>query len=577
MTLITKPTKVTLEGRGTLTLRQSNFVTKGGEGAIYRNGDTIIKLYLDPKKMQRDAIADKIRTLASTLQHDGIVTPGGIVLDTNAMPIGFHMPFVAGEPLPRLFTNDSRAQFNLTDDDARTLAARMYDIVSYTHDRHALMVDANELNWIAELGANGPQPRVIDVDSWAIGKWPAHVIMPSIRDWHSGTFGPLTDWYAWGIVSFQVFTGVHPYKGKLDGYKPGEFERRMRENASVFLPEVRLNRAVRDFTCIPGPLLDWYQETFSSTTRTVPPSPAQSGAATLGGRNVLRVVTTHTGTISYETIFEVQNDPVRSIWPCGVVRLESGALYTVANKRRIGTSTAERLAIVRHDSGWLLAEYENSAWSFRFITRTDPQSHALSLSLACNDVLRSGDRLFAVTDTALVELVPMMFAKPILTTPTQWEIMGNATEWHRGVGIADMLGSMHLIVPFGNRQVAFAKVPELNGMRTIDAVAGTRYVAVLTLDQNGEYRVHGFTFDTEWKQYSVTAHTVDQPDLNIVILPKGVAASIENDGELNVFVPTQRDLKLVRDKDIATTMRLARIDDRVVYRSNGALRSLRMS
>ena len=51
MSLIQKPTKLELEGVGTLTIRSSDYLTQGGEGAIYRNGKHIIKLALDQKKL----------------------------------------------------------------------------------------------------------------------------------------------------------------------------------------------------------------------------------------------------------------------------------------------------------------------------------------------------------------------------------------------------------------------------------------------------------------------------------------------------------------------------------------------
>jgi hypothetical protein len=83
-------------------------------------------------------------------------------------------------------------------------------------------------------------------------------MMASIRDWHTPKVGIETDRFALAVVTFQVYTGIHPYRGTLDGYKRTEMERRMKEKKSVFTTGVRLNQAVRDFSCIPSPLLAWY-------------------------------------------------------------------------------------------------------------------------------------------------------------------------------------------------------------------------------------------------------------------------------------------------------------------------------
>lgn len=290
--------KVTLDGRGTLTLRESNYVTSGGEGAIYRAGDTIIKVFADPAKMQRDRMEDKIARLAQ-IKHPAIAAPAGVVTDqVGGGPIGFYMPFIAGEPMPRVFTSDFRARTGFDDAAARIVAYEMHSATDAAHSFGAVMVDANEFNWIVD----GNRPVVIDVDSWAIGSWPASVIMPSIRDWQAKRFDALSDWFSWGIVAFQVFTGIHPYKGKLDGYRPGELERRMRENASVFAPGARLPHSARDPGCIPGPLLDWFRAEFQDGARSKPPSPLDTTKVAAPAL-VLRAITGDSHGLIYERVY----------------------------------------------------------------------------------------------------------------------------------------------------------------------------------------------------------------------------------------------------------------------------------
>ena len=193
-----------------------------------------------------------------------------------------------------------------------------------------------------------------------------------------------------------------------------------------------------------------------------------------------------------------------------------------------------------------------------------------------HQVLRSGERLFIVTGTELVEISVKIFSKPLLVTGKRWPVMTNATNWFRGVGISDLLGSIHLVVPFSEAAVAFVKVPELDKLRVVGAIAGTRFVEVMTIDKNGQYKAIGFSFDSTWQKYSATTRDSDSPEQNTAILDKGVTATIAEDGELVIAVPWKGEQKEISDKDLFTTMRLGNIDNRVVYRKDGALWSLRM-
>jgi len=124
--------------------------------------------------------------------------------------------------------------------------------------------------------------------------------------------------------------------------------------------------------------------------------------------------------------------------------------------------------------------------------------------------------------------------------------------------------------------VSVVRTPELDGKHIISAIAHGRIASVLTIDPSGQYQVFDYTATEHWRSYSVTTRTSDNPGLNQTILPKGVTADIRDDGELVITVPTNGTQKVVRDKDLLTTMRLSAIGNQVVYRHNGALWSLRM-
>ncbi|HEY4486973.1 MAG TPA: hypothetical protein VJB70_04555 [Candidatus Paceibacterota bacterium] len=576
MTAIKKNTEVTLEGRGQLTIRPNDHVATGGEGSAYRAGKTIIKLYTDTQKMKRDGMDEKIQALKA-VAHPFIVAPQGLVMDNAGKPIGFYMPFSDGEPMPRVFTNDFRKRTGFIDKDAIVLTHRMQEAVAFAHQKGAVLVDANEFNWLAVLGAKGgPEPRAIDVDSWAIGRWPASVVMLSIRDWHTRGFTPLSDWFGWGVVSFQIFTGIHPYRGKLDGFDAGDLEKRMKANASVFEKGVRLNMAVRDFSCIPGPLMDWYIATFKDKERTVPPSPFQTGKIVGSVGRVLRMVATASGSLIYTKIFEEPNDETVRIFSCGIALLNSGRLVDLRSKRTIGKTQSHNAEVVRVSDGWLVADIVFGKIEFSFVSATNFTKTQLPLQVTTYRFFRFENRLFLITEDGMTELEVMTFGKPILSTGREWGVLTNSTTWFDGFGIQDTLGATYAVLPFGNESCAQVRVRELDGFRVVSGRAGERFLSLVAADRKGEYHKFEFTFESNYSAYFLWQGKTDSPDCNIAILPKGVCATVAKDGELVIFVPRTGTINRVADKDIATDMALAHWDDKVLYTKDGAVWHVRM-
>lgn len=581
---VKRATKVELVGRGIVTLAANDHVATGGEGSVYRKGDTIIKIYTDPGKMQRDGMTDKIGRLAA-IKHEFIVSPRGLVLDSTGSPVGYYMDFADGEPLTRIFTNDFRKHRGFGDSDASKLVDRMRQTMLFAHDHDAIMVDANELNWLALVPAKAhdPKPRVLDVDSWVLdGNIPPTVAkMPSIRDWHGHLVSIASDWFAWAVVTFQIYTGIHPYKGTLAGYLPSDLQRRMVDNASVFNLGVRLNRAVRDFSCVPARLLSWYQDAFQHGRRETPPSPFDTTPAASKAVKVMRATTTSkaaAGLLVYERLLP-GDDSAISVFPCGVALLASGRLVDLSSKRDIGKVSTTDCKVVRVGRFWLvyegLAPDKHSESHFHAIDTTSLATEQLPLNATGSHVLLFENRMFLVTDRGLAELQLRDLGRPILTAAQPWGVMVNSTQWFDGVGVQDSMGATFVIAPFGPFSVAQVRVRELDGLRPVAAKAGERFVSVIAVDPSGQYTKVELTFDREYKTYTAWQGGTQTPDLNMTMLPKGVGVTIVDDGELTIFVPSNGKVSKVADKDIATDMVLGHYGDVVVVIWDGAVWTIR--
>ena len=580
MAVSNKNLNVTLVGKGKATLRPTNYVTTGGEASIYRLNHDIVKVFTDPHKMSADKMTEKVGIL-SKLKHKFIINPLGIVEDDKHNPIGYYMTFAEGEPLSRVFTTAFRQRDGFNDQDSIQLVHNMREVPIFAHANGAVLVDANELNWLMRRDPQ-PEPRICDVDSWQIGtRWPARVIMPSIRDFHSNVFDERSDWFSWGIVTFQIFTGIHPYKGRHDGYKMTELERRMRDNVSVFNKDVHLNAAVRDFNCIPGPLLSWYEKVFEHGERTIPPSPLDKTQTTTIIRQ-MRVATTASGALVFEIILPAAGNPVVRVYPCGVALRANGTLVELQGKiplRMItfnGKPCSPAAEIVRTGRGYLIADQGN----FKYITAEMEKD--LTLTANTYGVLRSGNRMFAITDSGLTELNLMELnsfgpdPNPVLALGQTWQILRNSTEWFQGVGVQNSLGAKYLIIPFGDKAVSFLRTPELDDVTVVNARAGYRFASVVALDKNGDYQKLEFCLDADHGKYTLWQGPTDTPEINLAILPSGVCATIVQDGELAIFVPANGKVNKVADKKIQTDMLLGTWGDAVVYVQNGELSRVKM-
>lgn len=566
---------VVLERRGLVTIRESDHLATGGGGRVYRLGDTAIKILHDPHDLNVDVIS-----IMAGLSHPHILLPKLVFDERGQNPIGVWMRFSHGEPLSRVFTNDWRSRVGFEDKHAHILVDRIFGVADFAHNNYFWLVDFNELGMnviFNRMREGDTAPEVYDVDSWVYkGCVPATVrVMPSIQDPHNRV-GMEADIFAIAIIAFQVYTGIHPYKGGLDGYKPKDMQRRMEEKKSVFEKGIRLNTAVRDFNCISPRLLEWFEGVFQYGERSVPPSPFEKGGVSKTAR-AQRVIVTATGTLIYEKLFADSLDNAIRVYRCGVVLLRSGKMIDLSTKKQIATVNSHEAEVAEMQTGWLISDKGVNGFEFKYIDRTRLQEQQLPLTLKGYGVVTYESRMFLVTDQGLTELTLRVFsARAILTPGQNWGVMVNSTRWFDGVGVMDAMGAMFLIAPFGTNAVAQVRVKELDGLRIVNAKAGNRFVVLITVDKNGDYKKIELTFDKEYKTYQVWQAQSDTAELNMALLPKGVGATIVRDGELVIFVPTNGTVNKVSDKDVTTTMILGNWGDRVVYTRDGAVWSIRM-
>lgn len=569
--------KVFMPGKGEVRLQPSDHLASGGEGAVYLKNGTVFKIFLHPDRARANGMREKI-ALLSKLKHPFIVAPTDILLDAAHELIGYTMPEAAGIPLVKTFTNAWRDQNSFADKEATQLVNHMRTAVQAAHDLSAVIADGNEMNYLVQ----GVEPRLIDVDSWQIGPHPATALMPSIQDFHRQGFDALSDWFSWGIVTFQVFTGIHPYKGTHPGFKKGDLEARMRANASVFDSQVKLNAAVRDFNRIPSPLLDWYEGVFAKGERAAPPDFLHSAAPKALTKR-LRTVQQGTGIVRHERLRSLPG-PVRHVSANGVAFYAAAtglAAFDLVRNQALPSLTSAQIAalfenqagLIRFGNGFVYLSNNAGAISGQLVVgERDPVPLQLSTNaLPClaEKLAVISNKVYALNSRAVNGMVELALSavgsRIVLTTKAAWPVNVKATRFYDGFALMDCLGAPFVVMPEGD-SVHILRAPALADYRVVNGFGRSLHRLWVHALRRSDGQLFRIELRANGREFEVLhAALVDVAEMNVAVSPKGIGVAIFEDGVVSVSNTQGDSVQEVKDASVSPEMHLYGLPDGVFY------------
>ena len=528
--------EVRVEGRGALRVGPADYVATGGEGSVWRKGPVALKVWEDPARAVAGRMVEKVRLL-SALKHPCVVPPEAVATDAKGRPVGYAMSWVEdGWALPLAFTNDWRAAQGFGDAEALAFASRMREVVSFVHGRGAIMGDANELNVLGVGKGRNAEPRYIDCDSWVLPGFPGDKILPTVRDWHAGPFTKEADWFAWGVTTFQLLTGIHPYRGTHPGFARNDLEGRLKANASVFDQGVRMPPSVRDPARIPAPLLEWYRAAFREGYRGVPPDPrAAPSAAPAAPR---RAGPPRDAKLAIALAFRLPAPVLREVAP-DLLMLEGGALVGLPDGRTWGVGDPDASYARLPDGSLLAAKAAGGRVAFDVLRPGPGAAPAMADSgIAARAVWAAEGRAFAVTAGGLLELQAReMGAKRMLLPGKRWSLNPDTTFLGDGLALHDALGARFLVAPFGTGAVAMVRARELDGLKPVAAIRRGHVAVASFIGRDGAYRRATMLFDAAYGTCRIALADADDGALDEAITPTGVVVRFDHDGRLDLEVP----------------------------------------
>jgi hypothetical protein len=541
-------------GKRTVDLTKRDFVGQGGEGSVYIQGDVAYKLYTETDNM---IPVGKVAELQA-LTRPEIIRPMEVIFSSRGAPIGYTMRALADTyPLCQLFTAAFKQRHALASSTALALVRGMRETLDHVHKAHVLVVDANELNFLVDHAF--AQVYFIDVDSYQTPHYPATAIMESIRDRHACTFDEGTDWFSWAVVTWQLLTGIHPYKGKHPSIKG--LDARMQANASVLQPDVKVPAVCPPWaSVVPAAYLDWYRAVFEDGKRLPPPVDFVSAVTLVA---TAPKVVTGSNLFVIEPLADVGAPVVhavsaRELGSRGLfASTASGAwLYDKADTNPAGR-VVHASAVVGWDSPLLFWRDVAGVIHAREIFRPDEIS--LDVQVVDGVLSYQGCVCLKINGELHEVMARRVGARTIVSTQPRANVMPHATTIYDGVAIQDMLGAWFAtIVP--ERGLCYtAALPDLRGHKVVDARFRGGVLMVVS-ERSGIYTKSIYKFDRATRAWADARQITDPPstELNFAVLDTGVCAHVLEDGklELSHARPGNTGVKVIEDPIIRGDMHL---------------------
>lgn len=565
-------------------LNQNNFKAQGGEGSIYIIDDVVYKI-CEEGKMIPDG---KFKEL-SVLNHEKIIKPEQIILDKKGKKVGYTMRLVPNNsvPLAQILTKSFREREGVTHEKISKIVAQISNGIRYIHSHeNYLQVDGNEFNYMVDDSFENVY--FIDVNSFQTPHYPATAIMPSIRDWHVKTnsngscvWTKESDWYSFAIISFYLFTAMHPFKGRHPKFTNAKtlMHEQMLNSISVLDKDSRYPIGAvycpfEDF--IPGgkdgAYMQWYKSIFIDNKRSAAPKDFQSVI------NIIVKVKEIIGSNNFliNKVIEVDNQIV------GYYSKNGKNVFVTTKNIIVGHMKISR-PTKRFRIGFMPTNvpYSCHIENEKIVIQDLENRNLLDCNLTAKDIMSCEGRVYVQDNQSIYEIgFKNMFGKTIVENKVVANIMPNATKMYQGVVFQDMFGSrMVSVFPQSGHHRQF-KVKELEGHKIIDAKYESNVLMVVSYRRSDEsYTRFVFRFSNDWLSYDCRViNNNDNVGINFTVLQKGVCACLAEDEKLEVF-SNQKDSSWINsyeDSAIDASMKLCHSDNQMQFAKGNVFYNISM-
>lgn len=555
--------KYFIQGQGPITITDGKFHAKGGQGSVYVDGLTAIKIYTHPSSMIPVA---KIKEL-SVLTSPKVIKPEAVVMDGKNNPVGYTMRFVSNAvAMTRLFPQKFKDRNKLSVDRIFSLILDMRQTVQHIHDNKVLIVDFSEMNCLVD--SNYTEVYFIDADSYQTPSYPAQAITPSIRDFHAKKFDANSDWYSFAINAFRLLFDIHPF----DGTHPKMMDReaRMKANYSIARDGVTIPSFVPPFSICPPIWWAWFTSEFDKGERNAPPTDVVAAPV------VIFEVKKVKGTEQFEIKeVKVYASDVLDYLAIGGVRVTVTSKGIYESKANAVDPCGDTTVGVTPRLNHVIAA---SIVEGKLKLRDSTKRQDIDCDIAAESLMSYDGRIYFKQSGTVSELqfTEMMNRIMVIPRPVA-NVHETATQLFDGVAVQRLFSSFFVSV-FPNADEHYPiQINELDG-QVIDAKYDNR-VLMVVMTKGGKYHRHVIRFAPDFRSYDhKVVNDVQYVGLNFVVIDKGICAFINEKEEFVLFTNRKDDTgeKVVVDPAIKGNMRLLKDGNNVMFASGDTLYSIKM-
>ena len=539
-------------GNRSLNLSKNNFVGQGGEGSIYIKSGIAYKIYTEPQNMIPEGKIHELQALTAP----EIIRPQEVILSDHKVSIGYTMKALTNtHPLCKLFTKAFKQRNGLTSDNILVLVQSMRDTMEHIHKANILVVDANELNFLVNSAFE--TVYFIDVDSYQTKHFPATAIMDSIRDRHSGdNFSTATDWFSWGIVTWQLITGIHPYKGKHPKMKT--LDDRMLNNVSVMNPEVKVPSICPPWAdVIPANYLEWYKAVFEDGKR-IPPPIDFVGTITLSAP-IVKIVS-GTNTFRIVEIDDMGEEIIRtqasSTWGGRGLVIFSINSLKLHKKRWDVDGRSSHVSEIRACEHPATVQWNPN----RTLTVSEVFGPA-TLDKPLSDisgVMSYKGQVYTQQEGGLYEMILRKVGTRLLCGfELRANVLPKASYMYDGVVIQNILGAWFATILPEPGICYTIPLCETKHHKIIDAKFENGVLMIIGA-KSGAFDKFIYRFGPNYEPHVRIISDPSSQDINFTVTGTGICAHVLEDGKLELFRnnPNSKDVKVIEDPIIHGDMRL---------------------
>lgn len=554
-------------------LDNKDFITEGGEGKIYAKDGFVYKIYLNPKNM---IPFSKIEEL-SAIKNNNVIRPKEIVLDKKNRAIGYRMDHIKNTySLCQLFPKIFRDREGLDNDKVVGLVQRMQDTVADIHKRNILVVDFNEVNFLVDKKFK--EVYFIDVDSYQTPSFPATAISPTIRDWTTETFSVLTDWFSFGVIAFQMFIGIHPFRGRYEPIrypkdKIREMQERMLAKIPVFHNEVSFPSVCLPFDVIPDAYKSWFKAIFYDGKRVAPPM----GPVEI---IIIPVVTKEVATddaFKIDLLYTYPDEVIRFFSKDGIrISITKKEIYK--EQELYGKPIDQKTPYIGITPRWnkiVAAILDDDHVHLHNLTDCCP----IDFEMRAEELMSYDGRIYYKNEDRIYEISFLETGDMVIpSAKIVASVMNNSTQLFNGVVIQNILGEYVIsLFPKENNHKQI-KCEELQKYKIVDAKYENRVLFVIG-SKKGKYTKFIFKFDDKLSSYTIRMiEDVPYVGINFCVLDNGIVAHINEDEQLEIF-SNKKDsisLKEIDSKAITGDMKLFQDGNRVLFSQGKKVYSIKM-